>query len=151
MKPATEALARHIAAESLLDQFHLVGGTALSIYLHHRLSEDLDFATTEKSLPKQAITTLLDRLSDEGRTIEDATSVAARENAINDGLDIEEYYQDWLVDDVKLTFFTIEEKNGREKLANDPGDTWDQKLRLASLDTLFVTKSLVLADRHTIT
>lgn len=148
MKPATEALARHIAAESLLEHFLLVGGTALSIYLNHRLSEDLDFATTDKSLPKKAISTLLERLTNEGCAIEDATPVAARQDAINDGYDIEEYYQDWLVDGVKLTFFTLEEKNGRKKLANDPGVPWDQNLRLASLDTLFVTKSLVLIDRH---
>ncbi len=121
MKPATEALARHIAAESLLDHFLLVGGTALSIYLNHRLSEDLDFATTDKPLPKKAISTLLKRLTNEGRAIEDSTPVAAHQDAIDDGYDIEEYYRDWLVDGVKLTFFTLEEKNGRKKLANDPG------------------------------
>lgn len=148
MKPATEALARHIAAEPLLDHFLLVGGTALSIYLNHRLSEDLDFATTDKFLPTKAIAALLERLRSEGYSIEDATPVAARQDAINDGYDIEEYYQDWLVDGVKLTFFILEEKNGRKKLADDPGDAWDQNLRLASLDTLFVTKSLVLVDRH---
>ena len=150
MRPATEALARKIAAESLLDHFLLVGGTALSIYLDHRLSEDLDFATSDKSLPKKAISTLLERLTNEGCAIEDTTPVAARQDAINDGYDIEEYYQDWLVDGVKLTFFTLEEKNGRMKLVNDPGAPWDQNLRLASLETLFVTKSLVLVDRHTL-
>lgn len=148
MKPATEALARHIATESLLDHFLLVGGTALSIYLDHRLSEDLDFATTDQSLPEKAISTLLERLTNQGCAIEDATPVAARQDAINDGYDIEAYYQNWLVDGVKLTFFTLEKKNGRKKLANDPGVPWDQNLRLASLDTLFVTKSLVLVDRH---
>jgi hypothetical protein len=45
MKPETEALARRLAGESLLGDLLLVGGTALSIYLNHRLSEDLDFAT----------------------------------------------------------------------------------------------------------
>ncbi len=124
------------------------GGTALSIYLNHRLSEDLDFATTDKSLPTKAISTLLERLTNEGCAIEDATPVAYRQNAINDGYDIEEYYQDWLVDGVKLTFFILEEKNGRKKLADDPGVPWDQNLRIASFDTLFVTKSLVLVDRH---
>ncbi len=80
-KPLAEALAKHIAAESLLDHFLLVGGTALSIYLNHRLSEDLDFATTDKSLPKKAISTLLERLTNEGRAIEDVTPVAARQDA----------------------------------------------------------------------
>ena len=44
MKPETQALASRIADEPVLDQFLLVGGTALSIHLEHRLSEDLDFA-----------------------------------------------------------------------------------------------------------
>ncbi len=65
-------------------------------------------------------------------------------------MDIEEYQQDWLIDGVKLTFFTLEKENGREKLALDHGKQWNNKLRLASLDTLFVTKALVLTDRHAI-
>lgn len=74
--------------------------------------------------------------------------MAARHDAINEGYDIEDYQQDWLVDDVKLTFFVLEPENGRDKLAKDPGNPWLENIRLASLDTLFVTKSLVLSDRH---
>ena len=150
MKPDTEALAKRISGEKLLDQFLLIGGTALSLYLEHRLSEDLDFATTNKTLPKKAIADLIARLNRKGSRIEDIIPLAARHDAINEGYDIEDYQQDWLVDGVKLTFFTLEQDNGREKLADDPGLIWHQNLRLASLDTLFVTKSLVLADRHTI-
>lgn len=62
MKPATEALARHISGEPLLENFLLVGGTALSIHLEHRLSEDLDFATTDPVLPKDSISNLLNHL-----------------------------------------------------------------------------------------
>jgi len=36
MKPATEVLAKRIAAEPLLNHFLLVGGTALSTYLKNR-------------------------------------------------------------------------------------------------------------------
>jgi len=150
VKPATEALAKRISGESLLDQFLLVGGTALSIYLEHRLSEDLDFATAQRALPKDKISDLLDRLSNEGSEIVDILPLAARHEAINEGIDIEDYQQDWSVDGVKLTFFALQKDNGREKLAEDPGKQWHEKLRLASLNTLFVTKSLVLADRHAI-
>ena len=54
MKPETEALANRLSIEPLLEKFLLVGGTALSLYLNHRLSEDLNFATTENILPTQA-------------------------------------------------------------------------------------------------
>lgn len=148
MKENTEALAKKIAGEALLDQFLLVGGTALSVYLNHRLSEDLDFATTEKKLPKEAISNLLNRLRKEGSEVEDILPMAERQYAENEGCDIDDYHQDWSVDGVKLTFFTLSKENGREKLAEDPGVEWSKNLRLASLETLFITKALVLADRH---
>lgn len=148
MRPETEALARHICEESLLDQFLLVGGTALSIHLEHRLSEDLDFAITDLVLPKDAISELLKHLEAKGCVIEDATPLAARHYFGNSGLDIENHQQDWLVDGIKLTFFTLEDENGGKKLAADPGIEWFKNLKYASLDTLFVTKSLLLTDRH---
>jgi len=75
---------------------------------------------------------------------------AVRHDAINEGYDIEDYQQDWLVDGIKFTFFTIESDSGREKVANDPGDKWSKHLRMASLETLFTTKVLVLANHHSI-
>ena len=149
MKENTEVLANKIAGEAFLNQFLLVGGTALSVYLKHRLSEDLDFATAEKKLPREVISEYINRLKEKGSKVENILSVAAREDAINDGVDIYDYQQDWSIDGVKLTFFTLSKENGREKLAEDPGEEWSKNLRLASLETLFVTKSLVLADRHT--
>ena len=149
MKENTEVLANKIAGEAFLNQFLLVGGTALSVYLKHRLSEDLDFATAEKKLPREVISENINRLKEKGSKVENILSVAAREDAINDGVDIYDYQQDWSIDGVKLTFFTLSKENGREKLAEDPGEEWSKNLRLASLETLFVTKSLVLADRHT--
>lgn len=150
MKAQTEALAKRLADESVLDHFLLVGGTALSLHLKHRQSEDLDFATTTTSLPTKALGELLSQLESEGRVVEDATSLATHHYFIDTGLDIENYQQDWLIDGVKLTFFTIDRDNGRDKLALDPGIEWKDHLRLASLDTLFVTKALLLTDRHTI-
>ena len=104
MKDDTEALANKIAGEALLDQFLLVGGTALSVYLKHRLSEDLDFATTENKLPKKAISDFLDRLREDGCEVEDILPMAERQYAENEGCDIDDYHQDWSVDGVKLTF-----------------------------------------------
>ena len=148
MKKKTEALAKKIAEEVFLGRFLLIGGTALSVYLKHRLSEDLDFATTEKTLPREVISDFLNRLSDDGCLVEDILPMAERQYAENEGCDIDDYHQDWSVDGVKLTFFTLSKENGREKLAEDPGVKWSKYLRLASLETLFITKALVLADRH---
>lgn len=149
MKKKTETLANKIAGEAFLERFLLVGGTALSIYLNHRLSEDLDFATSERKLPRKAISDFLNRLSDDGCVVEDILPLAERQYAENEGCDIDDLHQDWSVDGVKLTFFTLQKENGREKLVEDPGVEWSKNLRLASLETLFVTKALVLVDRHT--
>jgi predicted nucleotidyltransferase component of viral defense system len=149
VKKNTEALAKKIAGEAFLERFLLVGGTALSVYLEHRLSEDLDFATSEKKLPRGIISDFLNRLREDGSEVVDILSVAEKEDAINDGIDIYDYHQDWSVDGVKLTFFKLPQENGRKKLSEDPGKEWSRNLRLASLETLFVTKALVLADRHT--
>ena len=148
MKKKTEALAKKIAGETFLKHFLLVGGTALSVYLNHRLSEDLDFATTERKLPKEAISGFLNRLREDGCEVVDILPMVERQYAINEGCDIDDYHQDWSIDGVKLTFFTLQKENGREKLSEDPGVEWSKNLRMASLDTLFITKALVLADRH---
>jgi len=80
--------------------------------------------------------------------VEDILPLAERQYAENEGCDIDNFHQDWSVDGVKLTFFTLQNENGREKLAEDPGVEWSKNLRLASLETLFITKALVLAERH---
>ena len=45
--PETLALLRRIQSDAFLDQFVLVGGTALALQINHRLSIDLDFFTTQ--------------------------------------------------------------------------------------------------------
>lgn len=45
MPEKTERLLNLIAEGKELENFVLVGGTALSLYLKHRTSEDLDFFT----------------------------------------------------------------------------------------------------------
>ncbi len=132
MKKKTEALAKKIAGEAFLENFLLVGGTALSVYLKHRSSEDLDFATTERKLPIKAISDFLNRLREDGSEIEDILPMAERQYAINEGCDIDDYHQDWSVDGVKLTFFTLPKENGREKLVEDPGEEWSKNLRFTA-------------------
>ena len=44
--PATLELLRKISSYNTIQNFYLVGGTALSLYLGHRISDDLDFFTS---------------------------------------------------------------------------------------------------------
>lgn len=50
--PACLRLIDRIAKLDFVSSFHLVGGTALSLQLGHRLSEDLDFFSTEEFDPR---------------------------------------------------------------------------------------------------
>jgi hypothetical protein len=45
MPPATAKIFEEIRKNPLLSPFILIGGTALSLHIGHRVSEDLDFIT----------------------------------------------------------------------------------------------------------
>ena len=55
--PKTKQVLTELSQSETMEDYTFVGGSALSCYLHHRLSEDLDFFTwnttvdTEKLLP----------------------------------------------------------------------------------------------------
>ena len=53
--PKTKQVLLEIAEFDWLQQFTFVGGAGLSLYLHHRLSEDIDLFTWEKQLDKPLI------------------------------------------------------------------------------------------------
>jgi predicted nucleotidyltransferase component of viral defense system len=53
--PQTESVLIEIADKSFFEKFTFVGGSAISIYLDHRKSEDLDFFTWEKQIDIERI------------------------------------------------------------------------------------------------
>jgi predicted nucleotidyltransferase component of viral defense system len=58
--PATREVLGKLAGCSFLEQFALVGGSGLALYLQHRLSEDLDFFSWQKELDTTGILEALD-------------------------------------------------------------------------------------------
>ena len=65
IEPGTLGLLKDLMAMPLLDQFYLVGGTALALQMGHRLSIDLDLFTTEPFVKSD----LLDLLNAKFRVI----------------------------------------------------------------------------------
>ena len=55
LRPDTERLWNFLKTEPGLAHFVLVGGTALSMHLNHRVSEDLDFTISQARLPHRSI------------------------------------------------------------------------------------------------
>lgn len=73
----------------ILKEFTFVGGSAIASYLHHRLSEDLDFFTWNKHLPAE-ISLLIKDISKQYK-LEMVNSTPE--------------YLDLVIDDIKVTFF----------------------------------------------
>lgn len=123
----------------------LIGGTALAYHLKHRVSFDLDVC-----FPHVATLPELTFLTDYNVTgIEFEKFI--QDSAINEGGNIEEYHKRFLVDDIKVDFMVNTSSNIYESeiLKNDKGIDIGS-LQIASLDTIFKLKALLLFDRNKI-
>ena len=102
MLEKTKEVLEIICNDDLFKNFDIrfVGGTALSYRINHRLSEDLDFATLNLS-PKEISNMIFKyggKIIDHDKTMEDYVS--------NDGADINYSYMKFLLNGVKVEFFT---------------------------------------------
>jgi predicted nucleotidyltransferase component of viral defense system len=134
----------------------LVGGTALALRLTHRLSEDLDFMTTDR-LNQGVVYQILKSLKRGGcKTFTKIETVHKALLLSADGADINDYSQNWRVDGVKLSFFVKQlqpesaQQALREKLQSGPVEGLDTgRIRVATEKCLFSLKSQLLAERLT--
>lgn len=136
-----------------IGKFILVGGTALTLRIRHRLSEDLDFAYRDDKLPRRLIDKIVNRLRQTAK-MERFEHVAARQDFENAGLDIDDHQQDFMVDgQVKLSFFTLDQTGVAARLKATPlpkvttNSINPGNIHVASLDSLFLMKGAVLANR----
>jgi len=97
LAPQTADVLTFLSEIPELKNFTLVGGSAISIHLHHRLSEDLDFFTWLEGLEIAQTDSLLKHISKKHSF--------KFLNTYSNGLDV-------LIDNVKITFFS----NDWEKL-----------------------------------
>ncbi len=143
--------------KSLLDKFKeiplfskhkaiLIGGTALAYHVSHRESFDLDicFPFSQK-LPQ------LDFLDSFNEATPIRFDQEVIDTTINDGGDIDELMQRYIIDGVKVDFVINPSTNIYESeiLKNDNKHAL-KHLRIASVDTIFKLKSLLLLDRNKI-
>ncbi len=108
----------------LLESFTFVGGSALSIHLRHRLSEDLDFFSWKDELEKEELLQELRELFKESLHIE---------NIGRKQLDLK-------IEKVKVTFFANnwDQLAEKEKLVNHIGIAGLKVLTGMKLNTLFL-------------
>ena len=130
-----------------MDQAVLEGGTALSLHLRHRLSEDLDFVFyDQEKLPREQIALFARRYG--ARYVPWGIE---REIFANEGGDIDDYHQRFVIDGIKVEF-SVFSGNILEKkdLLTHRDIVHINDMPVASLESLKKMKSLLLMDRNKI-
>ncbi|MDF1884524.1 nucleotidyl transferase AbiEii/AbiGii toxin family protein, partial [Sulfurimonas sp. SAG-AH-194-C21] len=129
--------------------FRLIGGTALAYHLKHRLSEDLDFCTMSK-LPRDAIQNFIEHCVNlYGRS--KVTFIEFSQGKLLDFEinceDILDYEQNWMINNVKVTFFDGSDNRGVRDIFDADEPTTIGNIEISSVDSIFAMKSLMFYNR----
>lgn len=140
----TQRLWDRLRSEPQLAEFVLVGGTALTLRIDHRLSEDLDFMFAGgEQLPRPRLDQLVRRLATEGVHLQRNDDPAAVDEFEIAGMDLHRYQQDFLADgSTKVSFFVPDRE---AQCVLKPGT--NDGPRVAELEEVFALKSLLTAKR----
>ncbi|WP_457595776.1 nucleotidyl transferase AbiEii/AbiGii toxin family protein [Hydrogenimonas sp.] len=146
--PETKALLERFSQIDSFADHHaiLIGGTALAYHLGHRESFDLDICFPfSDTLPELDF---LERFEEVIPIEHDRTIV---DTAIDEGGDISEVMRRYIIDGVKFDIVVNPSSNIYESeiLQNDHA-TRLNRLRIASVESIFKLKSLLLIDRNKI-
>ena len=129
----------------------LVGGTAITLHIGHRISHDLDLvwahprcSLNTEDLPRRRMDRLLNAVSKKFR-VDKAVNIGDEQDFMNDGLDLDDFQQDFIISGVKVTFF----KGSRDvcDILNATPLRYDA-LHIASLDQLFQMKCIAINERQ---
>jgi len=145
---STERLLRAMDALPAAAGLVLAGGTALALRISHRSSADLDFVFNAAHLPRRRIANLVSTLRRKYRT-EVIANIAAEHDFLDAGLELADYQQDYSVDGVKVTFFVPDPPKLGGTLAGERGVVGLKRIQVATLDSLFIMKAIVLNQRIT--
>ncbi len=106
LPPDTEGVFRLFAAQPGLEDYVLIGGTAMALQMRHRLSEDLDFWLPKGRLSDREIRPVLDAAEHAGFPVHFTTPQhQVTRFRINTGERLEAYARDYSVGGIKVQFF----------------------------------------------
>jgi len=121
--------------------FVFVGGTALSYYIQHRVSEDLDFALSG-DIPVYDVRAFALRYK--GTYLSDPRASAFR---INTGVDLDTRHIKFLIDGVKLEFFYPSDPLSQMCLSGDKSSFENSNIKVLNLTDIARMKVKALMDR----
>lgn len=131
------------------NDFRLVGGTALSYHINHRLSEDLDFFLLKK-LPRDDVDDFIE-FCVETFGEKNVKPIPLSNSAIYDFEinceDINDYQQDWNINSVKVTFAECSDNVGLKDILGNDKFILDGNVKISSTDAIFKMKSLMFYKR----
>lgn len=145
MSSSTKQLWDILSVDSRLRSFFLIGETALALRIEHRISEDLDFVVLEEMLPGKRLDLVLSNLRKEGLSVMELPDIATQQDFENSGLDLADYQRNYVVDRVKVSFFTP--LQGMEDLFRINGISPSALPVIPDLKTLFGLKCLACGHR----
>jgi len=134
MPPSTYTLFQQLSKKQELSDWTLVGGTALSLYLHHRTSEDLDLFIEENVLSKKSLRSIDAIISDLEAS---GVGVLLEEE--------DQYLRDYQIAGIKVTFFASSLKS----LKKDPQHLG--RIDIASINTIAAMKIESIIKYRTVT
>jgi predicted nucleotidyltransferase component of viral defense system len=133
--PETENLLKELSTHKETESFAFSGGSALSYYLRHRFSEDIDFFSfsTSFALDKKNINRLTDKLLNKGYKVSNTLD--------------EDEQMDFYINNIKTTFCSYP-KFGR--LLEENNKPLFENIKIADIDTLIAMKADALKSREKI-
>ena len=135
--PETEKVLNIISQEERIKDYIFVGGSALSYYLNHRLSEDIDLASPNEFLARDGhIDKIMNNIFNKGFNVEESveSSVHSTSKRI------------FYINDVKVEFWASIEN----EFLNTEKTHLKNNLNIANLDTLIGMKTAVIHRREVI-
>lgn len=123
----TEQLMRFMATQDIVSDFVLVGGSALSYYLKHRSSEDLDLFSSSDILNKAKIDQWVEKISKHNHSVKKI---------------LDESQVDYIIDGVKVSFC-----GSGLPCIHQNKKTLFNKLHIADLKVLTALKAKTIGSR----
>jgi predicted nucleotidyltransferase component of viral defense system len=150
MTPEIKEQLKDIKNNSIFGEndFYFIGGSALSFYLDHRLSYDIDIVATKK-LPIEKIKSFAFGIG--ARAIQDRKAAQFK---INSGEDIQNYHMKFMLNGVKLEFSYFRSEICNEILKNASLNLYENNeddkslLKILSLEDIIKLKIIALFNRQ---
>lgn len=127
-------------------QLYFIGGTALCVYLDHRISYDIDIASVGK-LPTNAIKAFAFQLKNAQQINDQAIATAFK---INKGEKLENYHLKYMVDGIKLEFSYFDDELRQSILSAAAAKAYNDKskLKILPLEDIITLKAIALFGRQ---